>query len=153
MWKQIGKATAIAGSLDITAASIQAYLSSSVTPDRLLRYIASGLFGADAYSGGIEYMAIGLFVHFLIVFACAVTYFFTYPTIRFLHISSWLSSFLVALAAWIITTRVIIPVSQIQPAPFNATKVLIAIAILYGCIGLPITLIANKYYTKKRITR
>ncbi len=153
MWKQIGKATAIAGSLDITAASIQAYLSSSVTPDRLLRYIASGLFGADAYSGGIEYMAIGLFVHFLIVFACAVTYFFTYPTIRFLHISSWLSSFLVALAAWIITTRVIIPVSQIQPAPFNATKVLIAIAILYGCIGLPITLIANKYYTRKRITR
>jgi hypothetical protein len=153
MWKQIGKATAIAGSLDITAASIQAYLSSSVTPDRLLRYIASGLFGADAYSGGVEYMAIGLFVHFLIVFACAVTYFFTYPTIRFLHISSWLSSFLVALAAWIITTRVIIPVSQIKPAPFNATKVLIAVAILYGCIGLPITLIANNYYSKKRITR
>ena len=153
MWKQIGKATAIAGSLDITAASIQAYLSRDVTPDRLLKYIASGLFGADAYSGGIEYMVVGLFVHFLIVFACTVTYFFTYPTIRFLHISIWLSSFLVALVAWIVTTRVIIPVSQIQPAPFNTAKALIALVILYVCIGLPITLIANTYYSRKRIAR
>ena len=43
------KATAVAGSLDICAAFIQAYLVKGSTPDIILKYIASGLFGKDAF--------------------------------------------------------------------------------------------------------
>ena len=151
MWKQIFKAAVIAGCLDITAACIQAYLLKSVTPDVLLKYIASGVFGKDAFSGGFEFMLFGLFIHFLIAFACTLTYFLVYPKLKLLHKNILLSSLFVALIAWAITTRLIIPLSKIQTPAFNFTKALIAISILYFCIGLPITFFAKHFYNKKRI--
>lgn len=151
MWKQIFKAAVIAGCLDITAASIQAYLSKSVTPDILLKYIASGLFGKDAFSGGFEFMLFGLLIHFLIAFTCTLTYFSVYPKLKLLHKNILLSSLFVALIAWAITTSLIIPLSKIQTSTFNFTKALIAISILYFCIGLPITSFAKQFYSKKRI--
>jgi hypothetical protein len=151
MWKQILKTTLVAGCLDITAACIQAYLSKSVTPDILLKFIASGVFGKDAFSGGIEFMMFGLFVHFLIVFTCTVTYFLLYPKLKLLQKNILLSSLFVALIAWAITTRLIIPLSKIQTPAFNFTKALIAVAVLYFCIGLPITFFVKKFYRKKEI--
>jgi hypothetical protein len=149
MWKQIFKATVIAGCLDITAAFIQTYLTKTLTPDVVLKYIASGVFGKDVKSGGVEFILFGLFVHFLISFAIVVTYFIVYPKLRLLHKNIFINSFFVAIIAWAITTRIIIPLSKIQPQPFNFTKALIAIAILYVCIGLPITYLAKQFYSKK----
>lgn len=147
MWKLILKTTLIAGSLDITAASIQTYILKGLTPNIVLKFIASGIFGKAAYSGGIEYMLLGLFVHFFIVFMCVITYFYFYPKLSLLKKNILLSSFLVALTAWIVTTKIIIPLSQIQPSPFNLTKDVIAIAILFFCIGIPIALITKRFYT------
>lgn len=149
MWKQIFKATAIAGALDITAACIQAYLVKGTAPDIVLKYIASGLFGKDAFTGGFAYALAGLAIHFFIAFACTVTYFSVYPKIKLLHQNILLSSFIVALIAWTITTRIIIPLSRIQAPPFDLTKVSIAIAILFFCIGMPITLFAKYFYSGK----
>ena len=55
MWKQIFKTTIIAGCLDIIAACIQSYILKSSTPDKVLKYIASGVFGKAATSGGFEF--------------------------------------------------------------------------------------------------
>jgi hypothetical protein len=148
MWKQVYKATIIAGLLDITGACTQAYLSKSITPDVVLQYIASGVFGKEAYSGGFGFMLFGLFIHFLIVFASALTYFYLYPKFSFLHKNIFLSALLVALVAWTITTRIIVPMSKIQPPAFDIAKALIAIGILYFCIGLPISFLAKQFYTR-----
>lgn len=147
MWKQIFKATFIAGSLDIIAAFIQAYLSRKTTPGIVLEYIASGIFGTDAFSGDPQYVIIGLLAHFFIAFMCALTYFILFPQLKFLHKSILLSSFLVSVIAWAVTTRIIVPLSKIQPGPFNIEKALIAVAILYFCIGIPITLFARSFYS------
>lgn len=53
MWKPIFKTTLLAGSLDITAACVNAYISNKIMPGRVLQYIASGIFGKDAYAGGM----------------------------------------------------------------------------------------------------
>mgnify|MGYP001160518652 CR=1 FL=1 len=151
MWKQIVKTTVIVGCLDITAAFIQAYLSKSVTPDIVLKYIASGVFGKDAYSGGFEFMLFGLLVHFLIALACTISYFLAYPKLKLLHKNIFLSSMFIALIAWTITTRLIIPLSKIQTPAFNFTKTIIATSILYLCIGLPIAFFAKHFYSKKRV--
>lgn len=151
MWKQIFKTGLIAGSLDITAACIQAYLSKNVTPVIVLEYIASGLFGKDAFSGGYGYILTGLIIHFIIAFACTVAYFLAYPKIKLLHRSILLSSLLVAMIAWTVTTRLIIPLSKIQTPPFNLSKAILAISILYFCIGLPITIFAKHFYTNKKV--
>lgn len=149
MWRPIFKATIIAGGLDITGACIQAYISKNVTPDILLKYIASGVLGKEAFSGGFEVMLLGLSIHLFIVFACTSIYFLVYPKLELLQKNVLLSSLFVALTAWAITTRIIIPLSSIQPAPFNSAKALLAISILYFCIGLPITLLARSFYRRK----
>ncbi|MCH5597011.1 hypothetical protein [Niabella ginsengisoli] len=149
MIKAILKATFVAGSLDICAAFAQAYLSNGVTPDIVLQYIASGIFGKEAYSGAVKYILFGLAVHFFIVLMCAVTYFLSYTKVSFLKKSIFLSSFLIALIAWVVTTMVIIPLSKIQSSPFNLEKAIIAIAILYFCVGIPISLFAKSYFNKQ----
>jgi hypothetical protein len=148
MWKQVFKATIIAGILDMTGACTQAYISKGVMPDVILQYIASGLFGKEAYSGGLGVMLFGLAVHFLIVCCIATTYFIAYPTMKWLHGNILLNAALIALVAWTVTTQVIVPLSKIQPPAFDITKALIAVGILYFCIGLPISFLAKQFYNR-----
>jgi uncharacterized membrane protein YagU involved in acid resistance len=146
MWKHICKAALIAGCLDITAACTQAWLMKSIPPDTVLKYIASGVFGKDAFAGGTGYILFGLLVHFAIAFACALVYFQVYPKLKLLHLSILLSSLLIAVIAWATTTQLIIPLSKIKPAPFDIAKALTAITILFVCIGLPLSYFAKRYY-------
>jgi hypothetical protein len=148
MRKQILITTLIAGCMDITGASIQAYVLRSITPDVLLKYIASGFFGKDAFNGGFGMMAIGLLVHFFIVFACTVSFFLLYPKLKFLRRSIIMNSLLIALVAWAVTNLIIIPMSNINAAPVNYSRATIAYAILFICIGLPISISAKKFYTQ-----
>lgn len=143
---QILQTGLIAGTLDITAACLNAYISNGVTPDRVLKYIASGAFGKDAYSGGYDMMTLGLLFHFMIAFACTICYFWLYPKLSFLHKNILLSAVLVGIVAWVVTTRMVIPMSQITPPPFNLVKALTAVSILIVCIGLPIAYFADKFY-------
>lgn len=147
MWKQILKTTFIAGSLDIIAACLQAWLNkSTVTPDIVLKYIASGVFGKDAFAGGTEMILCGLLFHFIIAFACTLVYFLLYSKLKFLHWNICISALFIALIAWAVTTQLIVPMSQIKQPPFNLTKALTAIAILYVCIGLPVSYFAKRFY-------
>jgi hypothetical protein len=148
MLKQILITTLIAGCLDITGACTQAYLSKSITPDVLLKYIASGFFGKDAFNGGFSMMIIGLLVHFSIVFACTVSFFLLYPKLKFLRHSIIINSLLIALVAWTVTNLVIIPMSNITAGPINYLRALIGFVILFVCIGLPISIFAKKFYIK-----
>lgn len=65
---------AVAGALDITYACAVSYLRAGTSPERVLHYIASGILGAAAYSGGIPTAALGLFLHFFIAFTAAMLY-------------------------------------------------------------------------------
>ncbi|MEO5947718.1 MAG: hypothetical protein ABIP79_12950 [Chitinophagaceae bacterium] len=149
MWRAILKTTLIAGTLDIIAACLQAYLVKETMPAVVLKFIASGVYGKTAFEGGYEMMAIGLFFHFVIAFACTVIFFFLYPKLNFLKHSILLNSLLIALSAWTVTTQIIIPASKIQPGVFNLGKALIAAGILFLCIGLPVSWFTKKYYSNK----
>jgi len=151
MWKQIFKATFIAGSLDIIAACTQAWLvKSTTTPDIVLKYIASAVFGKEAFAGGTGMILYGLLFHFVIAFACTLVYFILYPRIKLLHRNIFFSSLLIAIIAWAVTTQLIVPLSQIKRPPFDLTKALIAVSILYCCIGLPISYFAKQFYSNQK---
>jgi hypothetical protein len=149
MWKQIFKITALAGSLDIIAAFIQAYITNRVPADIVLKYIASGIFGNEAFSGGYEFAILGLLIHFLIVFSITLVYFFAYPKLKLLRQHILLSAFIITVIAWAVTTRIIIPFSKIQTSPFHFKKAIISLSILYFCIGLPIAFFARRLYNKQ----
>src|SRR5262245_34323410 len=64
----------IAGTLDITAACINAYLKNGTTPAQVLKGVAKGAFGEAAISGGPVMAIWGLVFHFII--AMSFTFFF-----------------------------------------------------------------------------
>ncbi|MEN9569443.1 MAG: hypothetical protein RL172_674 [Bacteroidota bacterium] len=147
MWKKIVNTALLCGSLDITAACMHAYLARGIKPGFILQYIASGVFGEAAYTGHTSMMLWGLFFHFIIAFACTAIFFIAYPRWGWLHhTGSWLNALMIALVAWIVTTRLIIPLSNIASAPFNLLNALLAIGILWVCIGLPIAVSARHYF-------
>ena len=62
----------IAGTLDICAAFLTAWLRAGVTPVRVLHFVASGLIGAAAFNGGARTAILGLALHFLIATGATV---------------------------------------------------------------------------------
>jgi uncharacterized membrane protein YagU involved in acid resistance len=151
-WKSIFITALIAGTLDITAACINAYHSAKIPPDIILKYIASGAFGNAAFSGGVGMMMYGILFHFIIAFACTVTFFLLYPKLSFLKHSIFLNAVLIGIIAWFVTTIIIIPLSKIPPNPIKFSQALIAILILIICIGLPVAYAAKKYFSIKKQT-
>lgn len=149
MKKAILKTTLIAGTLDISAAFIQNYFVNDVIPSRVLQYIASGILGNAAYSGGMGTMAIGLLAHYMIAFSCTACFFWVYPKWRVFKQSILFNSVLIALIAWVITTQIIVPLSKIKQGGFDISKAFTEVIILIICIGLPIAWFAKKYYEQK----
>lgn len=147
MMKQVLKATLLAGTLDICAAFIQAYITHKIPPLTILKYIAGGVFGKDAFTGGYDMAAFGLLFHFIIAFACALIFFALYPKLKFLKYSVILNSVLIALVAWAVTNLVILPMSRLPKGNFDLSKAAIAAAILFVCIGLPVSIMAKSYYS------
>lgn len=146
--KSIAVTTLIAGTFDISVAFLNAYASAKVLPEIVLQYIASGVFGKAAFSGGLAMAAMGLLFHFIIAFASVVAFYLAYPQIALLRKSVLLNAVLIALIAWLITTQFIIPLSQITQPPFDWHKALLAIAILIVFLGTPIALRTRNFYRK-----
>lgn len=139
----------VAGTLDIIAACTQAYFKRGVVPDRVLQYIASAVFGKDAYSGGMAMSAWGLFFHYLIAFGLAAFFVFLYLRWPLISKNIVVTGLLYGIFAWVVTTRFIIPVfSTLKPSPFVLRNAIEAMVILMLFIGLPIALITKKYYPR-----
>lgn len=151
MWKQIFKTTIIAGTLDILAAFVQAYIINKVSPDVVLKYIASGVFGKEAFEGNFNMIFAGLVFHFIIAFACTATFFVLYPKLKFLHHKILLNSLIIALIAWIVTTQIIMPLSKVGRSSFEFVKALRGITILIVCVGLPIAYSAKQFLVNQNI--
>src|SRR3954464_4840270 len=64
----------IVGAMDITAAIIQA-ISRGATATRLLQFVASGLIGQKAFTGGAATAALGLGLHFVIAFSLVTVFY------------------------------------------------------------------------------
>ena len=73
----------IAGTLDILAACLSAYIQRGMTPEKLLQFVASGLFGADAFTGGAIMAVAGLVMHFMIATSWTLLYYLLYPRLEY----------------------------------------------------------------------
>ena len=140
----------LSGTLDIVAAFVQGYVMRGILPQTILRYVASGIFGSDAFTGSALMVLSGLVIHFFIAFCWAFLYFVMYPRADFLHKSPLISGIIYGAFVWIVMNRVIVPLTAIPAAPFNLTNALIGMGILMLMIGLPDAFLAQWYYGGKR---
>ena len=138
----------LAGTLDITAAMTNFAVSSGRNPLQVLPYVASGVFGKAAFNGSPTMLVWGLVFHFGIALAFTVFYFWLYLRLAWLGRHPVLGGLLYGIAVWLVMNRVVVPLSQVPVGPFNLTQALINAGILMLCIGLPISLLAHRYYRR-----
>lgn len=136
----------IAGTLDITAACLQYYIKTGKGPGNVLRFVASGVFGTDAFKGGNEAAAWGLVFHYIVAFLFTLFFFWIYPRMKFLSWNKVITGAGYGIFAWLVMNLLVVPLSNAPAIPFVLSKAIVAAAILMVCIGLPISLIVSRYY-------
>lgn len=140
----------IAGTFDILAAFTHAYLAGGATPERVLRFVASGVFGASAFTSGIWIAVAGLLFHYMIATGWAAIFYMLYPTIRKAPTNWVINGLVYGIIVWTLMNFVIVPLSNTAPRPFKFTQnTFIGLGIIMLCIGLPISLIVQRKYREK----
>lgn len=142
------RAGLLAGSLDITSAFVDYYIATGKSPVRVLNYIASGILGDAAFSGGTGVAIAGLLLHFVIAFLFTIFFFWIHPRL-FSRIPWWLAGVIYGLFAWCVMNLVVVPLSLTPKSPFNLGKAAKAATILIVMIGLPVAYLAHRFYAKR----
>jgi len=141
----------IAGTLDAAAAIIDFYIKTGKSPAIVFIYIASAVFGKEAYSMSQFIALVGLLFHYLIAIIFSACYFLIYPKIKLLHWNNMINAIIYGIFVWIIMNMLVVPLTNAKHFPFNLWNALLAVFILIICIGTPITLMASSFYKNRSV--
>ena len=135
----------IAGTLDICAACLTAWLRAGVGPIRLCQSVASGLLGPAAFDGGVKTALIGLALHFLIATIWTVVFYLASRKFLFLIERPVQFGLIYGIAVYLFMNFVVLPLSRVTPRPATITGRTIGLLTIMFCIGLPISLIVRRF--------
>jgi hypothetical protein len=136
----------LAGTLHIAAATGNYYLEKETSPIPLFQFIASGIFGKEAFTGGTLMIIWGIVFHFMIAFALTLVLFLIYPKIISWLKNKFITGIIYGLSVWTIMNKLIIPFSNTPKQPFDLTQAITAALILICTVGVPVVLMAHRYY-------
>lgn len=141
----------IAGTLDLTAACVSSWLRAGVGPIRVMQSIASGLLGAESYTGGAKTAVLGVALHFLIATVATAVFYFASRMLRFLVEHPITAGLLYGVAVYLFMNFVVLPLSAFpqRGAPPLSGRV-IGLLIIMFCIGLPIATIVRWFSRPQR---
>jgi hypothetical protein len=134
----------VAGTLDATAASLSYFIRTGNKPARVWKFVASGVFGKSASTGGNKMVIAGLCFHYLIAFLFATFFFLIYPHLKFPSKNIVVTGLLYGIFVWGVMAFIVVPMSNTVQLPFNLKSAIIGALILMFCVGLPIALFAKK---------
>jgi len=146
LWLNIFGLGLLTGTLDGLAAIAMNY---KIGAARIFKFIASGAFGKSPPAGSAEMILWGVFFHYFIAFSFSAMLFLLYPFFIRVLKNKYLCAIVFALITFIITNLVIVPLSKIGWRPMDIGFFLKNFGILIFTIGLPIALIANRFYSRK----
>jgi uncharacterized membrane protein YagU involved in acid resistance len=135
----------IAGTLDICAAFLTAWLRAGIGPVRLLQSIASGLLGAAAFEGGGKTAVLGLALHFLIATVATAVFYFASRRLLFLVERPVNFGLLYGVAVYLFMNFIVLPLSRVAPRQPTLSGRIIGLLTIMFCVGLPIGLIVRRF--------
>ena len=100
-----------AATVDLIYISTYTYFMSGITPERILKSIASGLLGMEAFNGGAGVAALGFVAHYFILIVAASFFWFASRRIPFLTQRALLAGVLYGLAIWLVMNYIVLPLS------------------------------------------
>jgi len=145
------KAWLIAGTLDISSALLHYYLKTGNNPFKVLNYVAGGILGKDAFTGGSGVAVTGLLLHYFIALCWTVLFFFLCPyLIRWMK-STILTGWVYGMFVWAFMNFVVVRLSALPTPAFVLSNAMVAMLIIMFAVGLPLSIIISKYYRDKKI--
>jgi hypothetical protein len=139
----------VVGTADIAAAFLHYFIVTGKNPERVLWFIASGIWGKNAYSGGLSMAVAGLILHYLIAYAFTFLFFFIYPRLNLASKNKILTGLFYGIFIWLIMNLIVVPLSNTQKIGFSIKPTVIGIFILVVAIGIPLSFIAGRFYSRK----
>ena len=135
----------IAGTLDICAAFLTAWLRAGIGPVRVLQFVASGVLGPASFAGGAKTAILGLALHFVIATIWTIVF--------YLASRKWLSlierpvmfGLLYGIAVYTFMNFVVLPLSLVARRPITAVGTTIGLLTIMFCVGLPIALVVRRF--------
>jgi hypothetical protein len=146
VYRAVGWAGLLAGSLDITAALVESGLKRK-SPTHLFQAIAGGLLGMSSFRGGLATAALGAFFHFLIATTAAAVFYLASRKLKFLVTHAVPSGLLYGVAVYIFMYYIVLPISayHVKIALPPVPELIKDVAIHMFLVGLPISLVVRKY--------
>ena len=141
----------LVGTLDILAACTDFYIATGKNPVAVLNYVASGIIGKTAFSGGTDVALLGLLCHFIIAFSFTIFFFWLYSKTNLLAKNRVVTGIIDGLFMWMVTVLIVLPLSNVPHTSLSAikfAKAVKAILILIFMIGLPLSFIAYNIFKK-----
>ncbi|HMD03295.1 MAG TPA: hypothetical protein VKG44_10060 [Candidatus Baltobacteraceae bacterium] len=142
----IGYGGLLAGVLDILfAIFVYVFVFHTNTAVGVLQYIASGVLGSAAFSGGFGSAALGLVLHFLIAFALAAIYYFAATRVIALRMYWAPAGLVYGVLVWLVMSFVVVPISATPKAPFDASVFWTFLVGHAFFVGLPISWAVHRF--------
>ena len=139
----------LVGTLDI-AAAIALSLLSGANPLTMLRFIASGVFGLEAFTGGWLYSLYGLAFHYFIALIW---------TLIFFNLSRWIpvtrryriaSGILFGIVVWLAMNFIVLPLSNTPALPFDFRSAITGGFVLIVAIGIPLGYLSAHFFHQQK---
>ena len=136
----------ISGSLDILSAVTDYYIKTGKGPGDILKYVASGVFGKEAFDDSDIMIWAGLLFHFIIAFIFTLLFFILYPRVKLLQLNVFITAIIFGMIVWAIMNLIVVPLSN-TPRPASGQRHIIKPLLILICmIGLPLSIIYKRYF-------
>ena len=136
----------IAGTLDGLGAIIWAYLKSSTPPAVVFKYIASGVYGKEAFAGGVSMIIMGIVFHYVIATIWSTLMYGLYPRLIPVLKNKFLLGILFGIVIWLVMNFIVVPNSNApQGKDFDRVQAVINMSILIVAVGIPICIVMHRY--------
>jgi hypothetical protein len=129
-----------AGLLDGIAAVV---FLGKMNAEKVFKFIASGIFGKDAFTGGNKMILYGILLHFLIAVIFAFFYYFVFNRFLSFTDNKFIRGLLYGLLIWTVMNLIVLPISNTPEIQLNLIGAARGILIIVLCVGLPIALLTK----------
>jgi hypothetical protein len=143
--RAIARAWLIVGTLDILAAVVLTLLRDA-NPLGTLRFIASGVFGAEAFAGGLPYALLGLLFHYCIAMIWTLIFFFIAAPVTNVRRHPILAGVVYGVVVWLAMNLIVLPLSNIPPVSMTFGSAAIGMSVLIAAVGLPLAFLAARNF-------
>jgi hypothetical protein len=139
-------ASLIAGTLDGLAA---VFILAKGQAAMVFKYIASAVYGKQAFAGGLGMIWTGVALHYLIAAIFTVLFFILYDLMPVIRKRGFLVAVIYGIFVWVVMNLLVLPLTQVANT-ITLEGAIKNILILIICIALPIVLIRHRYGQAQR---